>query len=327
MSWFRPGQTIEKVQIGRLYADVGEYLRFDGVRAISRPFGRGQWQVAVFGGLPAYIFADSPDGNWEVGFQLTGKPWKKADVELDYTYISNNKIYGPLGDGLLNLTVNQRFGQSSVVRLTYQNLDENPRLLRLTLDSLLPKSDVTIRAYFSTLITAQREMVYDFDYYYWVALALDPYWMGNISVSKGIGEFFSVEGGASGRQLYTASDEGRYNREFGQYFLTLASYDWLVDNLDMSISGEWWNSDDDVWTVTFDVDWKPSRCWRFALGTDYAAYRYDMYADVERERVFGGYVRASWRPSTRWRFDLRLRVDDDTYGTWTTLDAGVQFEF
>ena len=52
-----------------------------------------------------------------------------------------------------------------------------------------------------------------------------------------------------------------------------------------------------------------------------------MYADAERENVYGGFLRASWEPSASWRFDLRLRVDDDDYGTWTTLDAGVAFNF
>jgi len=177
------------------------------------------------------------------------------------------------------------------------------------------------------MLNFAEESVYDFDYYYAVQLALEPYWTGNLAVSKGIGEFFVLEGGASLRQLYDDADESRYNRNFEQYYGSISTDDWLVRDLRLTLAGEYWSGDDDIWTATFDVDWRPSPCWRFRLGTDYSAYRYDMYADAERENVYGGFLRASWEPSASWRFDVRLRVDDDDYGTWTTLDAGVAFNF
>ncbi len=319
--------VLEQIRFGRLYVDIGEYMLLDGAQVWSRPFGRGYWQFSLFGGVPAYLFTSSPEGDWTAGAQVTGRPWKGADLRVSYAHVQNDQIYGLLRNNFADVTINQRFGLSTLARLTYQQLDDDPRMVRLTVDSVLPAPDLTIRGYFQTVPTVQEERVYDFDYYYWSTLELAPYGMLNLSLAKGIGEFFSVEGGISGRWLYSAQDEGTYNREFEQYFITLASYDWLVDNLDMSISGEWWDSDDDIWTVTFDVDWKPSRCFRLSFGTDYAAYRYDLYADVERQNVFGGFIRASWRPSDRWRLDARLRMDNDLYGTWTQFDVGLQYDF
>jgi hypothetical protein len=328
VNYRRPDWFVEQIRVGRMYSDVGEYISFDGVQLKTRPLGRGKWQVLAFGGVPAYIFEDDPAGDWTVGAGVRGLLGKSADLRLDYTYLEDTqKEFGTLRDHLVNITVNKRFGLNTILRGQFQQRNENPRLVRLNFDSVIPRHDLTVRALFHTLITAQNEAVYDWDYFYAVALELEPYYMGNLSVAKGIGEFFEIEAGVSGRQLYDNANEGRYNRNFGQYFLTVASYDWLLRDLNMSISGEYWSSTDDIWTVTFDLDWRVTDAWRLRLGTDYAAYRFDMYADDERQNVFGGFFRVTWRPSDRWRLDFRVRVDDDDFGTWTRLDMGAAFDF
>ena len=328
VNYRRPDWFVEQIRVGRMYSDVGEYVSFDGVQAWTKPMGCGDWQVTAFGGVPAYIFEDDPAGDWLAGAGIRGKIGRSADVRLDYTYIEDTqKTFGTIQDHLFNLTVNKRFGRSTLLRGQYQHLNEDPRLMRFHLDSFVSRYDLTIRAFFHTLLNYQAEAVYDWDYYFATELFLEPYYMGNLSVAKGLGECFEAEVGLGGRRLYKEEDEGEYNRNYGQFFLTLSSYDWLMRDLTLSLSGEYWNSTDDIWTVTFDADWKINDAWRIRLGTDYAAYRYDMFSDTERVDVFGGFFRVTWRPCDRWRFDGRLRIDDDDYGTWTRVDLGAAFEF
>ena len=236
-------------------------------------------------------------------------------------------VYGYQDNHLFNLTWNQRIGQTTLTRLQYQHLDEEARLLRAIVDSTLPNSDVVLRGYFYSLLNYQAEMVYDLDSYYWTELALEPYWTANASASKGIGSCFDVEGGFTIRRLYKSSDVGTYNRDFEQYYLAAGSYDWLLPGLALTLSGEYWNSGDDICTGVFDVEYRPSRTWKFVLGTDYAAYTYDLYADAERENVYSVFGRVGYRPSPRWYFDVRCRVENDDYGTYTIFDATAQWNF
>jgi len=319
---------VSDVRLGRMWEDVGEFLTYDGVRVESARFGPKQIGVAALAGIPYYFYDDSSRSDDLIaGVQIFGNPWNGAEMEFDWTYIANDNVYGDVDNNLLNFEWNQRIGSTGLLRAQYQHLDEEARLVRVNVDKTWTGLDLVARGYFYTLLNYQAEMVYDLDAYYWVVRAFEPYWTANASVSKGIGSCFDVEGGFTIRRLYKAEDEGIYNREFEQYFLALGSYDWLVPGLSLTLSGEYWNSTDDIWTGIFDVEYRPSRRWRFLLGTDYSAYSYDIYADDERVNVYSVYGRIGFRPSPRWAFDLRLRVEDDDYGTYTTVDASAQVNF
>ncbi len=319
---------ISDVRFGRMWEDVGEYVTFDGVRVESSRFGSKKIGFAALVGIPYYFYDTSRSGNFIAGAQVFGNPWQGAEMGLDWTYFKNgDAVYGDQKNNLFNLTWNQRIGQTTVARVQYQHLDEEARLVRANVDSTLPNSDVVLRGFFYSLLNYQAEMVYDLDAYYWAALALEPYWTANVSASKGIGSCFDVEGGFTIRRLYKDSDIGVYNREFEQYYVAAGSYDWLIRGLSLTLSGEYWNSSDDIWTGTFDIEYRPSRTWKFVLGTDYAAYSYDLYADEERESVYSVFGRIGYRPNPRWYFDLRCRVENDDYGTYTTFDATAQFSF
>ncbi len=324
-----PRSLVEEVRLGRQYSDVGEFIRYDGVRATSRPLGCGWWQVSAFGGVPSYLFDDGREGDWTVGGSVKGRPWRATGVTLSYTHAHDqNAVYGHVDDNFVDLTVDQRIGMNTLVRGTYQQLNADPRALRLIFDTFFPARDVTVRGSFYSVLSSQTEAVYDFDYYYAEALSLEPYWLGTLAVSKGLGDLFTVEAGVNERMLYDQADEGTFNREFTEVYGTVASSDWLLRDLRLALTGEWWKaSGDRIWTATFDLDWRPCPAWRLRLGTDYAAYRYDLFTNSERVHDLGGFVRVTWRPRSCWEVDVRLRVDDDDDGTWTQLDAGLTFDF
>lgn len=318
---------VADVRVGRMWEDVGEFITLDGARVESARFGPKQIGVAAIGGIPYYTYDTSRSEDYVAGLQLFGNPWGGAEMEFDWTYIANDNVYGDVDGNLLNFVWNQRFGTTGLLRAQYEHLDEEARLVRVTVDKSWLAQDLVARGYFYSLLNYQSELVYDLDAYYWVVRAFEPYWTANASLSKGLGSCFDVEGGFTIRRLYKEEDEGVYNRDFEQYYLALGSDDWLLPGLALTLSGEYWNGTDDIWTGVFDIEYRPSRRWRFLLGTDYAAYSYDIYADEERVDVYSVYGRIAYRPSPRWTFDVRLRVEHDDYGTYTTFDAAAQVNF
>jgi hypothetical protein len=318
---------VAQVRLGRQWLDVGEYITFDGLYAESARTACGCFGIAAFAGIPTYLFEPEIEGDFTGGLQLFAKPWKGGELELDWTHVQDRNVYGDMENDLFNLVWNQRIGTASTARVQYQHLDDEPRLFRGSIDAVWLEADAVVRGYFHTLLNAQAERAYDFDYYFWAALDLEPYWQGHVAASKAIGTCLDAEVGFTMRRLFDSADEGVYNREWEQYFAAVSSYDWLLEGLSLTLTGEYWNSTEDFWTAVFDIEYRPSRCWRFVLGTDYSAYQYDIFLDDELENVYSVYARVGWRPSQRWNFDVRVRVEDTDYGTYTTLDAMAQFNF
>jgi hypothetical protein len=129
------------------------------------------------------------------------------------------------------------------------------------------------------------------------------------------------------RQLFDSADEGRYNREWTRLYFLLSTYDWPCRDVTLALTGELWDSDDNFESIAFEADWHPSRCWRLTVGTDWALYRFDFYAAEERRGSRAGYLRLRWRPTDSLSFLLRLRLEDDEYDTYFTLNTGFEFEF
>ncbi len=326
---YRPrGGSVKMVRIGRQWVEGGELLHVDGLRI---DFGSrnpaATFGATLYGGLPAHLFEGSPEGDAVVGFGVHGRPWAGAEARFDYVYLNDeSRYYGSETAHLLTLYLRQRVSRHVSWWGTYQHLDEDPRTLRLAATGSIPEQDFLVRGSFYSQLTTQKERVTDIDPYFAVAQTLEAYWTGDLSASKGIGERLYVEGGVALRRLWDEGDEGIYNREFTRYWLAGSLDGWPGRDMNITLTGERWDSQDDAWTVTADFEYRPSKRFKFQMGTDYSAYRFDLYTADERQSVRGYYVRMVVRTSDRWRIHLRLRVEDDKFDTYVMLNTGFEVE-
>ena len=326
---YRPcGGWLEEIRVGRQYIDAGDQFHVDGLRMAFDPGRRGyglRWHV--FGGTPAHIFDGGLRG-FTAGGGVASDLWRGGVGRLDYAYIlDKDGFYGSPKNHLVTAELRQRFGANHSGWIRYSHLNGNPNYLDAVYDGFLPRADVTLRGRFRTLLHAQDALVYGLDPYFAIVQSLARFYEGTASVAKSFGDCFWLEGGASGRWLHDRADEGRYNREFGRFFLTAGADDWPGRHWHLGLTGEIWTGDETIGSVAFDVTYEPSKCWRFQLGSDYQLYRTDFYTDTERFESRSIFLRVRWRPTERWRLHARMRLEDDRYYTYWIVDTGVAFRF
>jgi hypothetical protein len=327
---YRPcSGPVEEVRIGRQYVDAGDGFLVDGVRATSAPLdARRQVRVHAFVGLPAHLYEGSVEGDFIVGAGVTGRPWRGADARVDWVHVEDeNEFYGKPVNDVFTAELRQRFSSCFSVRGWYQQVDDDPRTLAGSFLAYLWRSDWTVRGSARSQLGREHALVFDVDPYFAVVQTLEPYWDAHLAASKGIGECFSAEAGVTLRRLWDEDDEGTFNREFERLHATLSTWRWPARSLSLAVTGEWWWSHDEATSIGFEAEWKPSRCLKVVLGTDYALYRTDLYTNSERLDSRGWYLRASYGTSERWKADLSVRIEDDDFDTYATIQGGVRFEF
>ncbi|MDJ0976021.1 MAG: hypothetical protein QNJ98_16300 [Planctomycetota bacterium] len=328
---YRPSgrSYLEELRIGRQYVETGEYLSMDGVRATFRPGGPRGVGVSVYGGIPTHLYESSPDGDVMAGVGVEVPLGRGGTARLDYLYLEDdNRFYGSETVNLISLEARGQMTQSLYGRAQYQHLNGDPRYLTGEVNWNHLRRDVFVRATWRALLETQNELAYDIDPYFAIAQELEPYWDGSLSVAKGFGNCVYVEVGVAGRQLFDDDDEGRYNREFERYFAAVSVEDFGMRHMALTVTGEIWEGgEDDIYTMSFDLEYKPSPCWRGRLGTDFSLYRYDFYADDERIENYGYYLRITHRPNKRWRYDGQIRIDDDDFDTYVTLRLSAELSF
>ena len=177
----------------------------------------------------------------------------------------------------------------------YTRLEERSRDVTARATWREPEWDLVVQGMFYELLQTQRDYALEFDPYYNTALEYKPYYQARGLVTKGFGEHVTVDGGVEARWLRDAADEGDFNHEFQRYFLTPAVQDLLLKGLSIGLTGEYWNSDDDIWTWGADVTQKVGKELRVSAGTVFSLYKYDYYAAEERDDVRTLYLRARYK--------------------------------
>ncbi|MCA9317365.1 MAG: hypothetical protein KDB73_17905, partial [Planctomycetes bacterium] len=142
-----------------------------------------------------------------------------------------------------------------------------------------------------------------------------------------LGRCWFLEAGAYARWLADGGDEARYNHEFQRFHAMLGTKDWPRRGWSLGFTGEIWTGDETIASVGFEAEYKPSRCWRLRLGTDFQRYRTDFWRQDERLDSRSVYVDARWRPTDRWSFRARVRYEDDDLASAWIVDTSAEVRF
>ena len=323
------GGFLERVRVGRQDVDGGYPFLVDGVHVRTAPAGCAEFQASAFAGVPAHIYEASPEGDFIGGAGIALRPWRGGDFGLDWVYVEDeNEFYGRPTNNLITAELRQRISEWTNARLWYQQVDDDPRELGLSGTAFSPRLNATFRGSFRTQLEEENALVYDLDPYYAIEETLQPYWDAHFAVAKSLSDCTTVEVGATGRVLYDDDDEGAFNREFGRFFATLALDGWPRTCWSFSVTADYWVSDDeDTFAGALEARYKPSDVFKLVGGIDYSLYRTDLYTASERYDSWNGYVKATYAPWGRWKFDLSVRLEDDDVDTFVTVEAGARFEF
>lgn len=317
--------VLEKIRLGRqtIY-ETPALAYFDGGQVETQDLWDFKLKLGGYAGVPVHLFESSPEGDVLAGAYVQGRPWKGGRARFDYMHASDETTLGVSRDDLFGAAIWQSLGDHVHLHALYTFLEDRSRDLLLRGTYQQPEWDFRIQGSYYELITAQRDLALEFDPFFSAAFEHSPYRQTRWLASKGLGEHFAVEGGIDLRRLKDLNDEGAFNRDFERYFLTPSVHDFPAKGLSASITGEIWDSRGrDIRSAGADVSYQFNSKLKTSIGTYYSLYKYDFFADRERDHVQTYYFKVVYKWIRDLRTDLEYEFEDDEFDEYHVLRVGL----
>ncbi len=257
-------------------------------------------------------------------------------MRADYVRVRDVLDSGTRRDDLTSLSFWQGLGPNLQVHYRHVFLEQESRDQTARVTFQEPEWDLLVQASFYELMETQEVLSIDFDSFYLAAQEYHPYLQGSFLVSKGFWTHFRLDVGGDQRKLEDRDDEGPLNREFRRGFVTPMLLDLPWKGLQLSVPLEAWDvrrrDEGDFWTAGIDLTQKCSDRFRFSVGTAYALYKYDYFAELERQKVRTYYAKGVLGLTRDLRIDVayeyeRGDYEDDDLDDAHVLRVGVRHSF
>ncbi|MEZ5990382.1 MAG: hypothetical protein R3F30_14950 [Planctomycetota bacterium] len=191
-----------------------------------------------------------------------------------------------------------------------------------------PEVDLSWTLSYFELLTAQRQLVTEFDLFSTAEFTYYPYRQLRAALTKDLAEDLSLDVGMDVRRLTDKADEARFNREWERLFVT-ASWSGLFDDtttIALTLDG-YDSSGEDVYAGNLDVRVRPEDGLELAAGSLYSLYKFDWVTLDEKDRVRTWYLGARWDAGEAWRLRFRYEYEEDDLERYQTLRIGVTWTF
>jgi len=320
---------LELIRVGRQsYEETAETLIFDGGRIESRPFeDLHGLRLTAYGGLPVHYFESSPSGDAVVGAGAEAKTLPGGRARADWTYVEDRREEDQERAHLISLALWQAIGRRFSLHGRYNLLDGQSRdyLVRGTYNE--ERADLLFQASFHQFLKTLRDLPIELDPYFSVVRELRPYWEVDLRASKGLGEHFVVDGGVDFRELRHEDQEGSFNHEFQRYYLTPSTRDFPFKGTTISVTAEYWQSSDDIFTAGGEVSQRLFRVFVASAGTYYSLYKFDLLSERERTHVRTYFGRLEYQLARNVKLQTRYEYERDDQFHYHTVEIGVRYAF
>ncbi len=312
------------LRLGRQYIEAADWLHIDGGQL--RLFEKSSLRAEGFFGRPVSYYSGT-SGDWTGGVSLEGRPATGSRVRVGYVRYEDDSA--DQDDDRYTLDVWQRFGDEVRAHGRLSLLDE--RFHKASLDFIYISRDGLTDAVLGIRHWggSQGESR-EYSPLYSVLGELEPYTFLSGRWTVALNNWCSVSPGATFRLVESDKRDAR-NRQYGNYDLTLIfepDRRWTV-----SVVSQYWDvsGSDRFWGLTGEVEYRPSKLWRAAVGTAYLDYEY------RRDSNYGysfenGDIQGSFDGSTHYV----TTISPDAYTVyaqarieltrWLSLKAGGEIE-
>ena len=189
-------------------------------------------------------------------------------------------------------------------------------------------SDLVLQASWYRLLQTQGNLTAPFDPYYATLYDLFPYSQAGLLASKSFGPHFDLQTGVDFRRVSEEQDIGQFNRDFNRLFATTGIRGVLPANLDLSLTGEVWDSPStDISTYGADLSRKFNEKFDAGIGTYYSLFKYDLYQNRELDDVRTWYLKFAWKRAANTMFELRYEFENDSSADYHSLRLGATWHF
>jgi hypothetical protein len=321
---------LEAIRGGRQSYDEGaESFIFDGGRIDTRAFeALKDFRLSAYGGLPVHYYDSrtSGEGVGGVGGEVT--PFHQTRLRADYTYVKDIRAGFDDHNNLASFALWQGVGDQFSFHGRYSLLDGESRDYTVRGTYRDAPDDLLLQASFYQLLMTERDLSTELDPYSSILMDYQPFWEATFRASKGLGEHFLLDGGVTVRELINESDESTFNHEFQRYYITPSTRSWPAEGMNISLTGEFWNSTgDDVYSTGFDISQRFLKVLLASFGSYYSLYKVDFLTGQERvnDRTF------YWKLDYQVLKDLKLTalydLERDDIDTYHTVEIGLRYSF
>lgn len=298
--------AIERLRAGRQHRYEFESLYYDGLHLEAE-----QWYgltLSAFGGVPVHQFENEigfDPGDWLAGSSLEWQPVDRFKARFDYAHVKD-KITGfrvTAGDqeddlfgGLVVWDVDDHVNLES----RFTSFSDQVRDVSLATRLAFSEQNFSLRLRGYRLLKGYDVRVIEWDAF-GIAGTYLPYTELMLTVTKGIGEHWSIDGGASVRRLDREQVASAFNHGFDRFFLSASTMDLPLDGMSLSATADYYRGTDNslkdnTFGGSFSVDQELlERRLKLSGGTAYALYRYNVLAGDESVDVQTYFGRVRWK--------------------------------
>jgi len=324
----RPEDSPGTLRLGRQSDPrLPEVLRLDGLSYLTRPMGKDEIEVGLYGGAAVHLYDDAPEGDPAYGTFVEGLPWHGGRARLDWMHLEDDEVLGEGRDDLLALGLWQEVSERLRLEGEYSNLEGDPRDVRLRALYDDAGSETIVRVGYYELLETQTTRVIELDPFAEELLEYFPFRQTTLNVSRAFGQHTLIDAGFDMRRVSDSEDVGEFNRDWERYYATATLHDLVAEGLALSVTADRWDDDDrDTSSMGADVSYAEDP-WKAAIGSYYSLYKYEFLELDEREDVRTYYLRVDRELSARLDLLLSYEFEDDDLTTYQTLRLGALWRF
>lgn len=311
----------------QLVYDTPETLHFDGVRVDGAPRGERAWRAGAYGGVPTLPYESSRAGDFVLGAFAEMAPTRTTSLRADWMHVKDGDQLGDDTDDLVALAGRWRPDPRVTFEASHSRLVEVPRDYELGLRAFDAESDVVVEASWYELLETQKELAVPLDPFYATLFEHHPYKEAGLTVSKGLGDAWFVQGGAEVRRVGAQGDVGPTNREWSRWFATSTWEDLLPAGVSLAVTAEAWDGAGDryeTWGVDLSRELPELGAgWDVDAGSYYSLFKWSYELGEEYQDVRTWYAGLRRRFSERLAWRVRYELEQNDLDDFHTLRVGM----
>ncbi len=318
---------VENVRAGRQYIREIENFHLDGAKLQFKDV----WglRFTTFAGKPVHFFETSGSGDFMGGGSVEYKPLKNAKVQLDYSYVNdNNDDTGGNNDNLFAFHYRHHLTNRLNIFADYSMIGATARDAEFRTTLLIPEVDMDVNIYVFKQLSTLENFTVEFDSFNSITGDYFPYTDYSVNVYKGLWDWFGVSLGFNIRDLNEKSNEGMFNHEFDNYFITASSHDFPFKGGSISITGNLNNTDDDeTRSFGFDIRQKFGKKLTASGGSYYTLFKFDAFSMHERDHVRTYFINAKYKITKNIQFTADYEFERSNQDSYHTVETSLKYSF
>lgn len=318
---------IDNVRAGRQYMPEVENLHFDGLKLEFDGF-KGM-RLTTFAGLPVHLFETSESGDFLAGASIAFQPIKGSSIRLDSAYINdNNNDIGGNDDNLFAFSLRQNIKEWWNIFANFSMIGQTARDAGLRSQWVFPDKDLDINLSLKKQLSTLEDLTIELDDFNVITGDYFPYTEYSINAYKGVSKYLGIGLGFNIRRLNDSSNEGPFNHEFDNYYLTLSSHDFPIKGASISATINFYNTDDDeTRSLGFNLREKVGDNLTLMLGTYYSLFKFDSLTQSERDNVRTFFFNPKYQITDRWEIELDYEFEMTDQESFHTVESGLKYRF